>query len=285
MIDFGTTITDWKHMRQSVNGEQLFVIGDIHGQAEALRATLFAVASIPRATAHRRLVLLGDIIDRGPASLQAIYLAEDARDLALVDDVIILPGNHELMLIDAIDNPMMFMGDWLDNGGERLIEEIAPECTARMLADFAKIVRQAVPVSFLEQMRTGPTSLLLGDLLMVHAGLNPEREAFNFLAEPRMAVVGNDHWAWIREPFLRWQGGWGPQRKWAVVHGHTPAVSTLVSAESFAQAADKLSDHSRICLDAGSANGNPQIGWAEFRDGSYRIGITGQSCDSGNDNQ
>ena len=51
-------------MPQSVDGEQLFTIGDIHGQAGALRATLSVLASVPRAAKTRRLVLLGDIIDR-----------------------------------------------------------------------------------------------------------------------------------------------------------------------------------------------------------------------------
>lgn len=263
-------------MPQSVDGAQLFAIGDIHGQAEAFSATLSVLAGIPRAARIRRLVLLGDIIDRGPASIDAVRLAEDAKSLALVDDVIILPGNHELMLLDAIDDPMMYMGDWLDNGGEDLILEAKPNCTARLLADFADIARQAVPASFLDLMRHGPTSVLVGDLLMVHAGLNPEREAFDFLAEPRNAVIGSDHWAWIREPFLRWQGGWGPKCNWTVVHGHTPAVNKPVTVENFAIAADKLSSHSRICLDAGSAMGIPQIGWAEFQDGRYRLGVTRQ---------
>jgi serine/threonine protein phosphatase 1 len=137
MINFETMIASWKHMPQSVDGVPLFAIGDIHRQAEAFSATLSVLAGIPRAATMRRLVLLGDIIDRGPASLEAIRLAEGAKVLALVDDVVILPGNHELMLIDAIDDPMLFMGDWLDNGGEELILEAVPNCTARLLADFA----------------------------------------------------------------------------------------------------------------------------------------------------
>lgn len=276
MIDFETTPVAWRAMQKSVNSSQLFVIGDVHGQADALRATLSFIAGIPRAAAVRRLVFLGDIIDRGPASLEAIRLAEDAKSLALVDDVVILPGNHELMLLDAIADPMMFMGDWLDNGGEELIFEAMPNCTARLLADFADIARHAVPASFLNQMQNGPTSLRIGDLLLVHAGLNPERDASDFLSEPRSAAVGSDHWAWIREPFLQWQGGWGPKRTWIVVHGHTPAVSKLVTAENFAAAGDKLVVHSRICLDAGSAKGIPQLAWAEFQDGRYRLGVTNE---------
>lgn len=281
MTNFETTITACKDMPQAVAGEQIFTIGDIHGQAGAFRSILSVLADIPRAASTRRLVLLGDVIDRGPASLEAIRLAEEAKTLAKVDDVVILPGNHELMLLDALDDPMMFMSDWLDNGGEELIQEAAPNCTARLLADFADIACRAVPSWFLEKMRTGPTSLLIGDLLMVHAGLDPKSDAFDFLSKPRNAAAGNDHWAWIREPFLEWQGGWGPKLNWTVVHGHTPAVCKLVTAKRFAAAGDKLADHSRICLDAGSAAGKPQVAWAEFRDHCYRIGVTRQSSRGG----
>lgn len=274
MNDFEVTTTNWKVMPQSVDGEQLFVIGDIHGQAGALSATLSALARIAPTAKRRRLVFLGDLIDRGPASLEAIDLVENAKSHALVDDVVILPGNHELMMLDALDDPMMFMGDWLDNGGQELILEAVPNCTARLLADFAAIALRAIPMSFLEQMQNGPTSLLVGDMLMVHAGLNPEREALDFLSEPRQGVVGNDHWAWIREPFLHWRGGWGPNRDWAVIHGHTPAVNKPVTAQRFEAMADKLSDYSRICLDAGAAKGISQIAWAEFHDARYRIGVT-----------
>lgn len=276
MNPFEVTTTNWKEMPQSVDGEQLFVIGDVHGQAGALNATLSAIAEIARTTKRRRLVFLGDLIDRGPSSLEAIDLAENAKSHALVDDVIILPGNHELMMLDALENPMMFMGDWLDNGGQELILEAVPNCTARLLADFAAIALRAIPNSFLQQIQNGPTSLRVGDILLVHAGLNPETEASDFLSKPRQGVIENDHWAWIREPFLHWQGGWGPNRDWAVIHGHTPAVTMSITVQGFEAVADRISDCSRICLDAGAANGIPQIAWAEFHDAYYRIGVTNQ---------
>ena len=48
----------------------------------------------------------------------------------MVDDVILLPGNHELMLLVGISEPDRFICDWLDNGGDMLIEEAVPGCTA-----------------------------------------------------------------------------------------------------------------------------------------------------------
>lgn len=97
-------------MPRSANGEQLFVVVDIHGQPGAMRATLSAFAEIALAPNRGRLVLLSDIIDRGPASLEAIDLVENAKAVALVDDVVILPCNHELMVLDTLEDPMIVHG-------------------------------------------------------------------------------------------------------------------------------------------------------------------------------
>jgi serine/threonine protein phosphatase 1 len=96
-------MSPWKTLPAHAADAQVFAIGDVHGQADTLAATLDAIASVPRSHLVRRLIFLGDLIDRGPQSLTAISLYESAGDLAMVDDVILLPGNHELLLLDGID--------------------------------------------------------------------------------------------------------------------------------------------------------------------------------------
>lgn len=251
---------------------QLFVVGDVHGQAVALGAALDAIAAVPGAGLPRRLVFLGDLIDRGPDSLGAVRLAMGAADRALVDEVTLLPGNHELMLIDGLLDPQSFIGDWLDNGGDAVILEADPGCAARKLADLAEIARAAFDPDFLTLMTSGPVFRREGELLLVHAGLAPGVEAETFLAQGRFGSAG-EHWAWIREPFLDWEFGWGPDRSWVVVHGHTPAVRRRAGLAGFVRAADRVRTHRRLGLDAGSAYGHPQVGWAEFRPDRYRIGL------------
>ena len=96
----------WHKISGPEEHNQLFVIGDVHGQAQALAAALNTIAAIPRAGNRRRLVFLGDIVDRGPHSLDAIKLTMSAADRVDADDVVLLPGNHELMLLDALEHPM-----------------------------------------------------------------------------------------------------------------------------------------------------------------------------------
>jgi serine/threonine protein phosphatase 1 len=264
----------WQTLPDMSPNAQIFAIGDVHGQAQVLAATLDAIGGVPRSASHRCLIFLGDLIDRGPNSLAAIDIAETAKARSCVDEVIILPGNHELMLLDALDDPMVFMGDWLDNGGDAVIHEALPNSNVIRLADFAEIARGAIPQWFLERMRTGPTWHRQGSLLFVHAGLDPHSEPMEFLARERFSVYDPDHWAWIRAPFLDWTGGWGPLKKWQVIHGHTPAVQVLTQLCQFVEAADRLVTHDRLCLDAGSALELPQVAWAEFCGERYRIGLS-----------
>ena len=107
-------------------------------------------------------------------------------------------------------------------------------------------------------MREGPTHLEAGGFLLVHAGLDPHAERAAFLAQPRSRVRHDEHWAWVREPFLGWTGGWGADGHGVVVHGHTPAthrpIRTLGQAEALL---DVVATHGRLCLDAGRGNGGP----------------------------
>ncbi len=55
-----------------------YAIGDIHGRADLL-ARLLARIEAHRAGRPRRLVFLGDAIDRGPDSAGAVAMVRDSR--------------------------------------------------------------------------------------------------------------------------------------------------------------------------------------------------------------
>jgi serine/threonine protein phosphatase 1 len=84
-------------------------IGDIHGCSAALRALIEAFAP----TADDLLIPLGDYVDRGPDSRGTIDLL---LDLETRCRMVPLLGNHELMLLDALNNPYS-VGPWRDCGG------------------------------------------------------------------------------------------------------------------------------------------------------------------------
>ena len=65
-----------------------------------------------------------------------------------------------------------------------------------------------------------------GQVLFVHAGVNPQVELEAFLAAPwniPLAQLDEDrHWAWVRRPFLDHRPGPEGFSGFFVIHGHTP---------------------------------------------------------------
>ena len=70
-----------------------FVVGDVHGEFDTLEAMLSALEFEP---GRDRLFALGDLVDRGPRSADALEWMESGRITLSVR------GNHEQMLADRI---------------------------------------------------------------------------------------------------------------------------------------------------------------------------------------
>src|SRR5690606_3218672 len=89
-------------------------IGDIHGCDVALDA----LVDVVRPAADDLVVVLGDVVDRGPGSKQAIDRLLELRDRCRL---VFLQGNHEDMLLRAIDGES-WMGPWLNFGGRETLQ-------------------------------------------------------------------------------------------------------------------------------------------------------------------
>lgn len=89
-------------------------IGDIHGCREPFEQLLAAIDL----SADDTLVILGDVVDRGPDSRAVIE-----RLLVLRDEcqLVCILGNHEEMMLDCIDDEM-FLQDWLMHGGSETLD-------------------------------------------------------------------------------------------------------------------------------------------------------------------
>lgn len=176
------------------SGPLTYAIGDVHGCAALLDALLERIADHAGDRAHR-LVFLGDYIDRGPDSA-AVLRTVSRLNWAEPERVVCLMGNHERMLLDALQTPLA-AEHWLYNGGEATLAAFG----AREVGD--------LPRDTLDWLEGLPT--LHGDEARwyVHAGFRPGAE----IPDP------DDHnRLWIREPFLEGDHDFGRH----VVHGHTP---------------------------------------------------------------
>jgi serine/threonine protein phosphatase 1 len=88
-------------------------IGDIHGCAAALAAVIDAVAP----TADDTIVTLGDYVDRGLHSREVL---DQLLALATRCRLVPLIGNHEAMMLDALEDPSLLQ-HWLRCGGRETL--------------------------------------------------------------------------------------------------------------------------------------------------------------------
>ncbi|WP_050526523.1 metallophosphoesterase [Pseudorhodobacter aquimaris] len=269
------------------SGIEFFAIGDVHGQADLLEAALASIAQTPRTAPLRQLVFLGDLIDRGARSIASINLAVNGLTLAAADHLKILPGNHDLMLLDALEAEDA-LEHWLMNGGKNVLNEAGLSWPENSWSAISYLLQQKIPSAYLEQIANGPSHLILGDLIFVHAGIHPHRDMAAFLAQDRRNIRSDDHWATIRYPFLDRTGGWDANdpdptrqqtRPTVIVHGHTPALREDLQHAAQLSVCDGVEEFRAVDLDIGAGH-RSQLAWAHFRmdDGQTKMQLKAWSA-------
>ena len=190
-------------------GRRVYAVGDVHGclvQFETLIAAIEA-DDAARESAETTIVLLGDLIDRGPDSAGVI---DAARALAARRTVRLLMGNHEEMMLEALESTEV-LKHFLRYGGRETVLSYLTDTEAYHQAEIdaaQAMFRAAVPPEHLAFLRAMEDQVAIGDYLFVHAGVRPDV----LLEQQRVADL-----RWIREPFLSHRESFGP----VVVHGHT----------------------------------------------------------------
>ncbi len=149
-------------------GRRLF-IGDIHGHYDGLMQLVAMISPSQQDTLH----FVGDLIDRGPKSAQVVEFVRNSNSLCVM-------GNHEHLLLNAFpeENPNLgaFQG-WLNSGGQPTLTSY-PSTEALL--------------EHVEWMKALPLYLDLGDVFLVHAGLDPHK---NLSQQTQM------DFCWIRDAF------------------------------------------------------------------------------------
>jgi serine/threonine protein phosphatase 1 len=215
----------WPALRRPPADTAVAAIGDVHGQRDLFERLRAAVVDDLAETGcgTRVLVHLGDLADRGPDGIACLDLARTAVEGV---ETVTLMGNHDDFLLDAATGAGHYpQGAWLANGGVAVLRELGVEPGAG-LAGRLEAALGDERLAFLARM---PRLLRLGDLVFVHAGIDPERPLDD--QDPEELI-------WIREPFLLHPGPF--DQHVGVVHGHTP------------QARPDLGHPHRIGIDTGA---------------------------------
>ncbi|UVO52872.1 metallophosphoesterase family protein [Sphingomonas sp. SUN039] len=191
-------------------GERLYAIGDIHGRRDCLDELLLRIGEDDRerGPANTTLVLLGDLVDRGPESRGVI---ERLTQLSKARPCIFLMGNHEEVFIDAWEGDEAAARLFHRIGGRETLLSYGVSAADYDSADFTLLVTLLathVPADHIAFLRGFRDTWRSGDYLFVHAGIKPGTP----IEEQRPADM-----RWIRDRFLDDPRDHGV----IVVHGHS----------------------------------------------------------------
>lgn len=193
------------------DGLRLYAIGDIHGRCDLLKALLAQIDAddAARAPAETHLILLGDLVDRGPQSRQVVELA-----MALAASrprVHLIAGNHEELMLRTCAGDKRSAGLFNRVGGRETLLSYGVDPADYDAADLEQLTRlaaEAVPPDHLDFLRCFADRVQFGDYLFVHAGIRP---GFALDEQERSDL------RWIRREFTEHDGDFGV----LVIHGHT----------------------------------------------------------------
>lgn len=204
---------DRPHLSATAWPELVYAIGDVHGCLnELVELERLIVQDAASVAGEKWIVMLGDYVDRGPASAAILDRLCAAPPAGF--SRICLAGNHETMMLKFLQSPSSD-SDWLRFGGMETLASYGIDTVA-----FAKVPVVArhnllgshIPPEHVELLQSFALSLQLPGTVFVHAGLRPG-VAVEQQTEADLL--------WIREPFLSDSAPW-PFR---VVHGHTPVAA------------------------------------------------------------
>ncbi len=172
---------------------RILAIGDIHGCDVALETLLPTLAI----TADDSVVVLGDVVDRGPGTRQVVeqllQLREECR-------LVFILGNHEEMLLAAVEKGESVEA-WLRYGGTATLFSYGGD-------------PRKIPPAHLDFLRSGIDYWETDDELFIHANLDPLKKLDEQTAE-----------------WLRWTHLSGHEDRHSsgkrIVCGHTPQKEGL----------------------------------------------------------
>lgn len=219
-----------------MEGKHVVAIGDIHGRADLLGPLLVTIEDrAAEMNADFSVVFLGDIIDHGPRSRDAMEMVEETLRRTPGSKLIL--GNHEwfpLRILHELtgDDQNLALDYWIrEIGGwaTLLSYDFDPETFS------VRDLERHFPTSHLEMFRSAASYVELSEYVLVHAGLAPNVSLAEQTARDLM---------WIREPFLSTSFDFGK----VVVHGHsvTPSLQCEIARhrigiDTGAYETDKLS--------------------------------------------
>lgn len=196
-------------------GQRVYAIGDIHGRRDLFDQLLDMIDDDGdrRGECATHIILLGDLVDRGPDSKGVVERAMTLADA--YDKASFLMGNHEeVMLEAATGDPRMVRFFNRIGGRETILSYGMPESHYRTLEleQLAERMPDLFPPEHMAFISGFQDQIIIGDYVFVHAGIRPHVP----LAEQEPKDM-----RWIREDFILNKD----HHEKMVIHGHTISQS------------------------------------------------------------
>lgn len=191
--------------------DRVYAIGDVHGRFDLLERLMAVIErdSAARIAARTRIVLLGNIVDRGP---QVREVVERCRALTLrTDRFVVLRGYHEYMMAHALRGSEAAMKLWLQRGGGKSLATWGISEAEILYSPGPELIaaaRAAIGENVLEWLAALPLALNFGQYFFVHAGIRPN---------VKLAVQSERDLLSIGKEFLTSDADHGA----IIVHGHS----------------------------------------------------------------
>jgi len=194
------------------SGFNVWVIGDVHGYYNTLESLLKSL-ELKRDDV---VVLLGDLIDRGPRSAHVVKYVRES------DNTYTIRGNHEQMMIDGFDEKSFFKDlnidsrIWYHNGG------IDTEASyIRLYGGEERACEEAAKDA--EWMQQLATEIVLDEWRLVHGGYDQNHD---------VEGQGEDIHMYARKQFYTSKKAIDPNR--TILFGHTVTFKHLHKDDSMA---------------------------------------------------
>ena len=190
-------------------GTRWYAIGDVHGRLDLFEALIAAIenddAEAP--PADTTVVLLGDLVDRGPDSAGVVARARAWQSQRRVR---VLAGNHEEMFLHALEDVAVLRHFLRHGGRQTALSYGIPRDTydRATMEELQEMLKAALSDEDRRFLASAKNYLVAGDYLFVHAGIAPQVP---------LEEQEEHHLRWIREPFLEH----AEPHEHFVVHGHT----------------------------------------------------------------
>ncbi|CAD2078192.1 Serine/threonine-protein phosphatase 1 [Jeotgalicoccus aerolatus] len=175
--------------------KRILAISDIHGELKLFDNLL---EKVKYDADEDQLILLGDYIDRGPNSKGVLNRVSELKR----NGAIVLRGNHDEMMLNAVDGVPEALERWERNGALITLQSYdssIENVTLSAGAEFEKHISLIREMDYYYETK---------DYIFVHAGVRPDTPVQK--TDPHTFV-------WIRELFYEKYSG-----DKTVIFGHTP---------------------------------------------------------------